>query len=578
MRVGIDLETNMSHSKIHVAKTIDLDTGEVKTWNEAEPLRGWLKDCTLLVAHNGIGFDFKILTKLWATKTTTPIFDTLVASRLLEPSRELGHSLDAWGKTLGTNKVPYERIWEWMQDRRQEYPGECYDKPIPALLDYYCEQDVQVLRVLFLHLEKELKSKGFSEQSVELEHRVAAICTEMEEAGFRLDLPYATVLLSSIKGRMDEIYEQMQSKFPPIVTERYSEKTGKKLKDSVVVFNPASRQQVAERLQALGWKPTKFTETGQAQVDETTLGEIKNIPEAALLSEYFLLVKRVGQIESWIEAAGKDGRVHGRIITNGAVTGRATHMSPNMAQIPNSSALYGPECRECWTVDEGNVQVGADLSGIELRCLSHYLQDKDWQEELLKGDIHWKNCQAFGLVPMGTVKTDSQEHKNARNTTKTLTYATLYGAGPARIAATAGVSGKEGAKLIDNFNKNTPGMDRLRRKLEPYIKKGYVPGLDGRKVFIRSDHAALNSLLQSAGAIIAKQWLVCFTDELTALQIPYKLLAWVHDEVQLETKPEYGDIVGQKVVEAARKAGEVLGFRCPVDAEFRVGANWKECH
>lgn len=578
MRVGIDIEAKMDRSLIHIVKTINLDDGEIRTWKQASSLQDYLKGVTLLVAHNGTGYDFPMLRKRWNLKITMKTSDTLVLSRLLEPSRESGHGLEAWGRTLGTNKVPYEKIWEWMNDRKQTYPGECYDNPIPQLLDFYCTGDVKVLLVLFLHLEKELKSKGFSEQSVELEHRVAAICSEMEEAGFKLDLPYATVLLGSIKGRMDEIYEQMQSKFPPIVTERYSEKTGKRLKDSVVVFNPASRQQVAERLQALGWKPTKFTETGQAQVDETTLGEIKGIPEAALLSEYFLLVKRVGQIEAWIEAAGKDGRVHGRIITNGAVTGRATHMSPNMAQVPNSSALYGPECRTCWTVEEGNVQVGADLSGIELRCLSHYLQDKAWQEELLKGDIHWKNCQAFGLVPMGTEKTDSKEHKDARNTTKTLTYATLYGAGPGRIAAAAGVSAKEGAKLIDNFIKNTPGLRRLKEKLEPYIKKGYLPGLDGRKVFIRSEHAALNSLLQSAGAIIAKQWLVCFTEELASLQVPYKLLAWVHDEVQLETRPEYGDLVGQKVVEAARKAGELLGFRCPVDAEYRVGKNWAECH
>jgi DNA polymerase-1 len=578
MRVGIDIEAKMDRSLIHIVKTINLDTGEVRTWNQASSLQDYLKDVTLLAAHNGIGYDFPMLKTRWNMKMTMRTLDTLVLSRLLDPSRENGHSLDAWGKTLGTKKADYAKLWEWMMDRRQEYEGECFDKPIPHLLDFYCEQDVRVLRALFLHLEKKTKELGFSEQSVELEHRVAAICTEMEEAGFKLDLPYATVLLGSIKGRMDEIYEQMQSKFPPIVTERYSEKTGKRLKDSVVVFNPASRQQVAERLQALGWKPTKYTETGQAQVDETTLSEIKGIPEAVLLSEYFLLVKRVGQIESWIEAAGKDGRVHGRIITNGAVTGRATHMSPNMAQVPNTSALYGPECRECWTVDEGNVQVGADLSGIELRCLSHYLKDAAWQEELLKGDIHWKNAQAFGLVPKGTVKTDSQEHKNARNTTKTLTYATLYGAGPARIAATAGVSVKEGAKLIDNFNRNTPGMESLRNRMNQFVRKGYVPGLDGRKVFIRSEHAALNSLLQSAGAIIAKQWLVCFTEELSRLEIPYKLLAWVHDEVQLETKPEHSETVGRVVVESARKAGEVLGFRCPVDAEFRVGANWRECH
>jgi DNA polymerase I-like protein with 3'-5' exonuclease and polymerase domains len=299
---------------------------------------------------------------------------------------------------------------------------------------------------------------------------------------------------------------------------------------------------------------------------------------AGLVSEYLLLQKRVSQVESWIEKVKPDGRVHGRMITNGAVTGRGTHMDPNIGQVPNTSAPYGAECRECWTVEDGNEQVGVDLSGIELRCLAHYLQDKEWQRELLEGDVHWKNTQAFGLVPMGTVKTDSKEHKDARNLSKTLTYSVLYGAGPSKVGETVGGTAKDGAKLIDNFIRNTPGLARLKKKLEGYIKKGYVPGLDGRKVFIISEHAALNSLLQSAGAIIAKQWLVCFTNELREQGLTYKLLAWVHDEVQLETPKGNGDVIGKIVADSATKAGIILGFRCPVAAEYRVGANWKECH
>ena len=125
-----------------------------------------------------------------------------------------------------------------------------------------------------------------------------------------------------------------------------------------------------------------------------------------------------------------------------------------MEQVPNTSSVYGKECRECWTVEEGNVQVGVDLSGIELRCLSHYMQDPEWQTELLEGDVHWKNTQAFGLVPMGTEKTDSKEHKDARNLSKTLCYSVLYGAGPAKVGSTVGGGAKEGEKLIKNFMKN----------------------------------------------------------------------------------------------------------------------------
>ena len=299
---------------------------------------------------------------------------------------------------------------------------------------------------------------------------------------------------------------------------------------------------------------------------------------ASLVREYLLLTKRASQVESWIEAVGKDGRVHGKVITNGAITGRCTHSSPNLAQIPNMSAIYGPECRTCWTVADNKVLVGVDLSGIELRCLAHYMQDASWQHELLKGDVHWKNTQAFGLVPMGTVKDDSKEHKDARNLSKTLTYSVLYGAGPAKVGDTVGGGAREGKKLIDNFMRNTPALAKLVKKLAPFIKKGYVPGLDGRKVWVRSEHAALNSLLQSAGAIIAKQWIVCLTKNLMRAGIDYKLVAFVHDEVCIEADEKDAQEVVRIVVESARQAGEVLGFRCPVDAEGHFGKTWADVH
>ena len=577
----------MSHKKIHIVVTKDLDTNEVNVWKEASQLREYLKDATLIIGHNVISFDAPILNRLWKTKIRLKnVQDTLILSRLLDPSREKGHSLEAWGESLGIPKINYRAIWLWLND----FPGEViskeekvadgieFDYPHMGLMEHYCVRDVEVCARLYNHLLMELDSKGFSQESRELEHKVAAIIAEQERNGFKLDTVYATCLLIDIKGKMAGIYEQMQHRWPPYEVPRVSEKTGKQLKPLLVTFNPGSRKQIGEKLIELGWKPKKFTETGQPMVDEKVLEEVKNIPEAAMIAEYLMLQKRVAQIESWLEAVKADGRVHGKVITNGAVTGRATHSSPNMGQVPNTSSLYGAECRECWTVEDGNVQVGVDLSGIELRCLSHFMQDAEWQRELLEGDVHWKNTQAFGLVPMGTTKEDIKEHKDARNLSKTLTYSVLYGAGPAKVGTTVGGSAKEGGRLIDNFMRNTPSLKKLKDKVDRFSAKGWVPGLDGRKIWVRSEHAALNSLLQSAGAIIAKKWIVVFTEELKSRKIPYKLLAWVHDEVQLETSPEYGDIVGKIVVESARKAGELLNFRCPVDAEYRVGKNWHDCH
>lgn len=578
--IVLDIECNTKHDKIWLVVTKDLETGEVKTWKEASSLLEYLKDVSLIVGHNVLAFDCNILNRCWKTKITRKqCWDTLIVSRLLDPSREGGHSLESWGETLGIQKIDYRAVWLWMthQQGKEVASGEEFNSPVMPLLEHYCIRDVDVTEQLYHHLKKELTTKGFSDYSVELEHKVAAIIAQQERNGFRLDLPYTTMLLADIQGKLDGIYEAMQQRWPPRILERYSEKTGKRLKDSVVVFNPGSRQQIAEKLMELGWKPDKHTEKGSVIVDESVLSNV-DIPEAKMIAEYLLLQKRISQIKQWLEAVESDGRVHGKVITNGAVTGRATHSSPNMAQIPNTSSIYGAECRQCWTVDEGMVQVGVDLSGIELRCLSHYMQNAAWQHELLEGDVHWKNTQAFGLVPMGTVKEDTKEHKDARNLSKTLTYSVLYGAGPAKVGSTVGGGAKEGAKLIDNFMKNTPALQKLSTKVKNLAAKGYVPGLDGRKVWVRSEHSALNSLLQSAGAIIAKQWLVCFTEQLKEEKIPYKLLAWVHDEVQLETTPEYADKVGQIVVESARKAGEVLKFRCPVDAEYRIGKNWYDCH
>jgi DNA polymerase I-like protein with 3'-5' exonuclease and polymerase domains len=412
------------------------------------------------------------------------VYDTLIVSRLLDPSRENGHSLEAWGQTLGFRKIDYAKVWTWLMDRPQAYSGECFDLPHHGLLDEYCVRDVEVTAKLYLKLVNDFNEKQFSLESLELEHSVAAIIAEQERNGFKLDQIYTTCLLTDIKSKVAGIYERMQQRWPPVTVERYSDKTGKRLKDSVVTFNPGSRQQIGERLKELGWKPKEFTETGIPKIDETVLAGIK-IPEAQVIAEYLMLNKRISQIESWMEAVGKDGRVHGKVITNGAVTGRMTHSSPNMAQIPNAGSIYGPECRECWTVEEGNVLVGCDASGLELRMLAHYMKDNDYVRTVTEGsskegtDVHTVNQRAAGL--------------STRDNAKTFIYAFLYGAGDAKIGSIVGGSSKDGAKLKAKFLQQTPALAKLLDRVQKQAAKGWVPGLDGRRIWVRSEHAALNS-------------------------------------------------------------------------------------
>jgi len=570
-RIALDIETNLAHDVIHVCVTQDIDTGEVRIWKAPNGLWEYLKDATLIAGHNLISFDGPILNRLWKTKIgLKQAYDTLVVSRLLEPTKEKGHSLDAWGNELGVKKIDYKAVWQWLEGKREEYSGECFDKPHAGLLEYYCVRDVDVLVRLYLRLRDDVEAKGFSEESVLLEHQVVAIIAKQERNGFKLDVPYATSLLASLKTRMSLINDKMQEQWPPFERERVSEKTGKQLKPELVVFNPASRKQIGEKLISLGWKPKKFTEQGQPIVDETTLMELK-IKEAQPIAEYLMLQKRIAQITSWLDALGDDGRVHGKVITNGAVTGRMTHSSPNMAQIPNSGSPYGPECRQCWTVEEGNVLVGCDASGLELRMLAHYMKDEGYVRTVTEGsskdgtDVHTVNQHAAGLP--------------TRDAAKTFIYAFLYGAGASKIGSIVGGTAKEGQRLIDRFMAGTPALKRLRDTVAKYAAKGFVPSLDGRKIWVRSEHAALNSLLQGAGAIVMKKALVLLNNDIVRNKWDnVKFVVNVHDEFQIECPQRIAEDVGKAAKQAIIQAGVDFNLRCPLDGEYKIGKNWRETH
>ena len=550
MKIVLDIETNSTHDKIWMCVTRNIETDEVVVWKAANGLQKYLEACDLIIMHNGISFDAPVLRKNWnVTMKLNQVCDTLVLSRLLNPSLEDGHSLDAWGKRLGYAKGDFS---DW-------------DNGATPEMEEYCIQDTLVTAKLYNHLILTLQSENFSQRSIDLEHNVQAIIAKQEENGFKLDEAKSLQLLSVLKAKLDVIQSEMQIIFPPrVTTGRTHKSSGKALRDIVEPFNPGSRKQIAERLIEKGWKPKKHTEKGSVIVDEAVL-ETLDYPEAKTLAEYMMLQKRIAQIESWLDALKSDGRVHGRVITNGAVTGRMTHMSPNMAQVPNSGSPYGEDCRELWTVEKGNKLVGIDASGLELRMLAHYMNDDAYTNEVVSGDIHTTNQKAAGL--------------ETRNQAKTFIYAFLYGAGSAKIGTVVGGSAKEGQRLIDSFLRNTPKLQELRQKVSRiYSTKGKLPGLDGRQLLCRSEHSAVNTLLQGAGAIVMKQALVILDRKLKGLKIPYKFVANVHDEWQLEVPFTFAEQVGNLGVKSIEEAGQVLEMRCPLTGEFKYGNNWKETH
>ena len=542
--IYLDLEANgLTPDTIWCVVT--KENGVTLVHGDPDSLSEALRGSQSVVGHNLIGYDMPVLERLWGiTVAPERVLDTLVLSRLYEPSKSGGHSLRNWGECLGFPKGDHT---DWSQLSQE-------------MIDY-CIRDVEVTEAVHQNLMQNMTC--FSPNCIELEHKVQASVQQQEINGWTLDQPLARDLCATFKERMNEIEEELQQKFPPIVHERWSEKTGKQLKDKVEVFNVGSRQQIAKRLSSLGVRFDKVTEKGNPIVDEAVLETI-DLPEAKVVSEYLMLQKRYAQVNSWLEHVKEDGRVHGRVISNGAVTGRMTHQSPNMAQVPASHSPYGHECRSCWTVPEGKKLVGFDASGLELRMLAHYMKDEDYTNEIINGDIHTANQRLAGL--------------ESRNQAKTFIYALLYGAGDEKLGSVAGGGRTTGKKLRESFLNNLPSFAALKDRVSNASSRGYLTGLDGRRLQVRSEHSALNTLLQAAGAIVMKKALVILDDYAKLWKLDYKIIGNIHDEVQSEVAEKDAEKFGWLAVECLKAAGLEFNLRCPLDGEYKVGTTWAETH
>jgi DNA polymerase-1 len=589
-----DCETNgllEDVSKVHCLVIRDTLNDKVFTYKD-----NIQEGCDLLMntdqeigGHNVIKYDVPVLSKLYNFKVLeSKVVDTLVLSRLIYP--DLGdidakllakntlesklyksHSLKAWGQRLGHHKGEYDMT---VAENRENWSQEMQD---------YCEQDTFVTAALY----KFLMKKEPSVESVELEHKLQWIVAQMERDGFPFNEKAAFDLHNLLVSKKLELEVELTKAFPPWIVKEdkgiskvNNKKTGRVkgeryIKETLVEFNPNSRQHIADRLMTkYKWQPKEFTANGQPKVDDSVISELI-YPEAKILAKYLVIQKRLGQLadgdQAWLKKVGSDGKIHGNYTTNGAVTSRATHSNPNIAQVPSSSAPYGSECRSLFTCSsESRAMVGADLSGLELRCLAHFMAQFDGGEygrKLLDGDIHTENQKAAGL--------------ETRAQAKTFIYGFLYGAGAAKIGEIVGGTPKEGQALKNRFLSKVPALKRLISGVTNYAEKhGWVPGLDKRKLPIRSPHAALNTLLQSAGALISKQAIIIFKQLLIdkGYQDRTTLLAWIHDEIQIETDREIADEIGKLAVQSFEMAGEHFKFHCPITGEYKVGSNWAETH
>jgi DNA polymerase I-like protein with 3'-5' exonuclease and polymerase domains len=548
----------------------NVDTKEVITFTpkKVNLFNDWLQKGMTLVFHNGIGYDVPVMKKLLGTDFNgVQVEDTLIMSQLTEPRREGGHSLKSWGDRFNFPKGDYTD-WTHYTDEMLEY----------------CVRDVEVTTKLYNSLKK---MEGFSRDSLELEYKTKEHCNEQEKNGWYFNEEGAIKVLQQISGDITEVESEVRKVFKPLAvfhevnkankfntsgsrSIRYQNQldkgccwhpNGKWGYNTYEPFNLGSRQQIAKYLINFGWEPTVFTEKGSVKVDETIL-ETVELPEAKLIAKYLMLQKRRSMVESWLDAFNEDTHsIHSRVHTLGTVTNRMSSSNPNLQQVVASNKEYGQEMRSLFTVPKGKVIVGADLSGLELRCLAHYMNDKEYTAEILSGDIHTKNQQSAGL--------------NTRNEAKTFIYAYLYGGGDDLIGKIVGGGKKEGRKIKKKFLDNTPALRDLRRLVELAADRGYVKAIDNRRIYTRSPHSALNFLLQSAGAIIAKRAWVIFHDN---CRLPYKQLGVIHDEIQIECEPKYAESIGEQLVSAMRDTTVYYNLRCPMNGEYKIGGSWNDTH
>ena len=595
----IDIETNgitdwakLSDLKeVFVLSILDRDTNTMHSFNNQsggniEEGIELLNSADEIIGHNIISFDIPALFKLYGFGHPN-LTDTIILSRCIYPdlrnddfkrddfpTKLIGsHSLKAWGQRLNILKGEFGETSDWSAWSHQ--------------MQDYCEQDVRVTGALYTWL----MSQNPSPQMVKLEHDFAKHIRKQEYNGFPFDTKKAEQLNKTLMERRAELELELQEVFEPATetlksrwwvnangdkfpTKKAMLESGYKAKECFqgdyktreIPFNPNSRDQIADRLMKAGWEPASY-EGKRPAINEAVLKEIGTEQSEKLL-EYLLVSKRLGALsegaQAWLSSV-RDGHIYGSVNTNGTISGRCSHQRPNMGQIPSTNSPYGAECRELFTAKEGSVLVGADASGLELRCLAHYLSaydDGKYAKIVTEGDVHTANQEAAGLPK--------------RADAKTFIYAWLYGAGDAKIGSIVNGSADDGARLKENFMQKNPAVryltEAVRRKVKQY---GILKGLDGRKLPCRSPHSALNLLLQSAGAVIMKQALCEFVYSATK---PYEMHANVHDEVQFSCKAEDADVLGQQFVDSIKKAGEVLNFACPLDGEYSVGNNWKETH
>ena len=584
MRLVFDLEGDgLQPTKFWCMSALDMNTHKVYEFGPDDISKGinLLKKAEVLCGHNIIAYDLYWLKQLYGVDLTEgkEIIDTLVWSRMFDPDRTGGHSLAAWGKKLAQAKPEHE---DWSQ--------------YSEAMQHRCTEDVRINFRVYHELRK--RKRIFTDDSVDLEQRIAKIMHEQEIHGWFFNVKEAYVLRAKVSDELGRIEDEVRETFRPkkMFVKRV---TPKKKKDGTlskqglrpceyerlktigfmesfdrydtIEFNLGSRQQIGRWLtEDFGWQPTEFTETGQPKIDEKVLEGVTDIPEAKLIHRYLMLQKINSFLINWLDSVSDDGRQHGFVKTIGTVTRRMAHSKPNLAQVPSARKLYGAECRKLFTVPSGYKLVGLDAEGLELRMLAHYMDNPDYTKAVVSGnskdgtDAHTLNMKLAGL--------------DNRDQAKTMFYALIYGAGYRKLGQIIGGGSNAGRKLKHTFLNELPDLGDLISRVETAASRGFIKCFDGSVLNVRSIRSSLNTLLQGGGSVVVKRACVMLYDEVKRLNLDAHQVGFVHDELQWEVNSNDVDKFREVADGIMRKAGDYYNLRCPMDGNTVVGSSWLETH
>lgn len=602
MKVGatyiLDLEADgllMDATRIWVIGLKDIQTGDTFAYGpEPDQIAAGLRHIMAagkLIGHNLSLYDLPLLQRLHGLQWEDMIVeDTMIWSRLQSPDRLGGHGLEAWGKTLGCAKGDFKD----------------FSKFSPEMVDY-CMQDLEVTHKLHTKLRNVAQEY---QRACEIEHKFAYIISQQILNGFRLDVEKATTLLQELQNEYNQLVDTLSKIMPSrriegayntcradgrLISEDETGYNYTTPKTGILKFaewkyeepNPGSRKQIVDWLkQKYGWVPTVFTDKGQVKLDKDVFNSLP-YPEAPLLSRMYHINKQISAIDGkggWLKFL-KGDRVHGSVITNGAVTGRCTHSKPNLANVAKDPAL-----RSCWIAKEGWDLVSCDASGLEIRVIAHFVAKYDGgilAKRVVSKDIHNENKALCNL--------------QGRDSAKTLLYGGIYGGSPKKVGAIVREDPtyendprpieEIGEDIKERMSYLFDGVERLLKQLGLVIsQRKYVVGLDGRKIPLRKSRkadkylpsGALNSVAQGCGALIMKLYYINFWNNMKeegyAHGVDYGLVANVHDENLYECRPEISDHTRDISNRAIQLVEEELDFKTKLEMGFGKGQNWSEIH